>query len=241
MNHRISIVTVNYNSNDFLMLLRESITQFSSEELEIIVVNNTEDIYWETTFPIFDLHHLYHEVDVRRNIGHGPGLNLGSDMVRTPYVLFLDVDCHFLKKGWEEAFVQELETCDVIAGKGVPEKPIRPSCMFMKTEIAQSYDWRGTVGYKGIRVTPSGLDVAIPAYYEMIANQLKVRTIETIPSRYETLSGEEYCINEVPFVYHHWHGTHLKERQIDFPNDDLQKNKEKLFRKIPWRIANDLF
>lgn len=171
------------------------------------------------------------------NIGHGEGLNVGSRYAATldnQFVMFLDVDCHFLQPGWEEAFSKLTEKYDVIGGRGVPQKPIRPACMFMKKEFSK-YDWSATPGYKGHRVTPDGFDVAITAYHQMISDGVKIHLIESKPNHYNTLNGEEWCIDETPYVYHHWHGTHLAERTVDFPGKNLFADKDVLFSRIPWR------
>jgi hypothetical protein len=151
----------------------------------------------------------------------------------------VDVDTHFLREGWEDDCVKDLGDNDVLAGKGVPEKPIRPACMFMKTEISRKYDWRSTSGYRGHRITPDGFDVGISAYYSMIKDGVKLKFMNAVKSRYPTLNGEEWCSANRPFLYHHWHGTHLKNRQVDFPNNDLMMDKQILLRSIPWRIANN--
>lgn len=224
----LSIVTVNWNSNDFLYLLIESLERFSSIEYELIVVDNSiekkeikgPNIIW---------------LPQKENIGHGHGLNVGVRSIRkNPYLMFLDIDVHFLKHGWEMNFIQRLCACDVIGAPGVPEKPIRPACMFMKRGIGIKYDWRPTEGYKGHRVTPDGHDVAISAYHQIIKDGFKIEFMKSYENRYGTLTGEEWGFDE-PIVYHHWHGSHTKERQIDFQND-LEKEKSKLFSLIPWRL-----
>lgn len=231
MKHKISIVTVSYNSKDWLELLLESIKLYSSEFVEIIVIDNSNS-------PI-NIAHDIHYVYLGRNIGHGAGLNLGAELSQTPYTFFLDVDCHFLKSGWEENLLKLSDNYDVIVGKGVKEKPIRPACMFMKTSVAQKYDWRPTPGYQGHRITPEGFDVGIKAYYELMNDKVPLKLLESRKSHYMTLSGEEWLLQNEAFLYHHWHGAHLKERQKDF-SEDLNLNKDNLFRQIPWRLANNL-
>lgn len=221
-----------------MTILRESIDRFASEEIEIIIIDNSSRPVWE--HHPFSCTHEVHHVHMKKNIGHGEGLNVGSYMSSSPYTMFLDVDCHFLRKRWEEDFIYQMDRHDVVAGRGVPQKPIRPACMFMKTEVAKKYDWRATPGYKGHRVTPDGYDVAIKAYYDMDRDGVSLGLLDSKPSRYETLSGEEWYVDGVPYVYHHWHGTHLSERQIDFPDNDLQTDKDLLFRQIPWRLANEM-
>lgn len=221
----ISIISVTWNSYDWLKILLESIDLYTTLEHEVIIVDNTV-----ISQKVDNVKHIVNN----KNIGHGEGLNLGIKHASYPYILFLDVDCHILCRNWENQFLELMNSYDVIGGKGVPQKPIRPACMFLKSEIAQKYDFSATPGYRGIRGGIEGYDVAIKAYHQMLQDNIKIKLIDSIPSRYNTISGEEWCI-KTPIVYHNWHGTHLKERQVDFV-DDLLENKQKLFNQIPWRV-----
>ena len=223
----LSIITVTWNSYDWLDLLLESLERFTSCKYNIIVVDNSVD-------PI-KLDNV-HQIINNENIGHGAGLNLGVTHVENEFTMFLDVDCHVLCYGWEQHFLNLMNEFDVVGGKGVPQKPIRPACMFMKTEIAKKYDWQATPGYKGVRGCVPGTDVAIGAFHQMIADNVPIKLLEPNKSHYESLNGEEFWIDEKPLIFHSWHGSHLAERQVDFPNDDLIQDKKRLFSQIPWRI-----
>lgn len=230
----ISIICVTWNSYDFLHLLIESLERFTTIPYSLIVIDNSEN---RLRIPNDNVYQFF----MPNNIGHGRGLNHGVakafDMFPSnPYIMFLDVDCHVLGFGWEFAFANEMKTYDIIGGRGVPSKPIRPACMFMKREIAR-YDWADTTGYRGNRVTPEGFDVAIKAYYRIMADGHEIGFLESGESnRYGTANGEEWCINGDPLVYHHWHGSHIPARQADFPDVDLTEDKLSLFSKIPWRL-----
>lgn len=230
----ISIITVNWNSYDFLQLLIESIDRFTHVPWSLIVIDNSSK--QEIVFP----HPHIHVYPQEGNIGHGAGLNKGVELAldfKHPYLMFVDVDCHFLCHDWHESFVKIMqEGYSVIGGRGVPEKPIRPACMWLSREVAGKYDYRDTPGYKGHRITPKGFDVAIQAYHKMRADNVAIKLIESCPNRYGTLNGEEWEIDGKSLLYHHWHGTHLMERGVDFPDDDLFYDKDLLFSKIPWRI-----
>jgi hypothetical protein len=100
--------------------------------------------------------------------------------------------------------------------------------------IGKLYDFRDTPGYSGHRVTPDGYDVAIKAYYNMLQDGVRIKMINSIKNKFGTLNGEEWCIDGEPLIYHHWHGAHLTERQVDF-KEDLKHDKDHLFCQIPWR------
>lgn len=230
----INIIVVNWNAYDFLWLLIESLQRYSSVPHEVIVIDNSEKrlrINEKNVYQFF----------TPSNIGHGNGLNQGvikaNEMFpKAPFIMFLDVDCHILCHQWEQKFIKSMKTHDVIGGKGPVSKPIRPACMFMKKNIAQSYDWTASEGYQGNRVTPGGFDVAIKAYHYMLHQNVKIGFLESQKNRFGTVNGEEYCIDGKPLVYHHWHGSSLHIRKEDFPEVDLEEDKAKLFERVPWRV-----
>lgn len=209
----ITVVTVNFHATDFLELLQESLERFSVTNPRLLVIDNTTE-----------------------NRGHGEGLNLGAAQVETEYTMFVDVDTHFLLHGWDEVLLQAISGYDVIFGRGVAVKPVRPACMFLKTSVAKRYDWRSTPGYKGHRITPEGFDVGVQAYYQIKADGLPHSFFSNQTNRYGTANGEEFCWDWTPFIYHHWHGSHLEQRQVDFPAVDLMADKQHLFESIPWRF-----
>lgn len=225
----ISIVSVNWNAYEFAKILIESVDIYSSGiDYEIIIIDNSIEKQ--------PLH--YNRVKVlpqNTNIGHGQGLNIGISEAKAPYTFFLDIDCHILQRGWYKSFLNAIKGYQVLGGRGVPQKPIRPSCMLMETNLGRKYDFRDTPGYKGHRITPDGFDVAVKAYYDMLLNNVKIKFIDSKPSRYKVLNGEEWYIENTPYIYHHWHGSHLEERQVDFPHNDLISDRNALFKQIPWR------
>ncbi len=220
----ISIVTVNFNSNDFITLLLNSIERTRSEKIEIVLVDNS---HCESHFPCS---YLYNSSPDKT---HGHGLNLGLKIAQGEEVLILDSDCHFLQPGWEQVFRTCLENHDCLTVAGPPQKPLRPACCFMKHADAILYDWRATAGYQGHRITPEGFDVGIVAYHQMKAKNCSFYFMEIGSNRYGTRTGEEYGIDGKMYIYHHWHGSHLADRQYDY-DIDLQHEKNLLFQKIPW-------
>lgn len=225
----ISLITVNFNSDEFASLLLESLERYQSEPIELIVIDNSYS-------PSFRAKRGNIIVNDSADKSHGYGLNLGVQNASKDLCLILDIDCHFLIRGWENAFRSAIEgtpRCLTVAGP--PEKPMRPACVFMPMSIAKKLDWRSTPGYQGHRITPEGYDVGIRAYHAMLANGVTMKFMEaTRNNRYRTPTGEEYSLDGTPYIYHHWHGTHLGYRQRDY-EEDLQLSKDHLFQSIPWR------
>lgn len=229
----ITIITVNWNAYDFLWLMIESLERYSTVPYELIVIDNSEERL-RVNEP-----HVYQFL-MKTNIGHGRGLNHGVAKAyemfpKNPYLMFLDIDCHILRNQWEAYFLSAMSKYDFIGGKGVPSKPVRPACMFMKKDLGR-HDWCATEGFRGNRITPGGYDVGIKAYYKIMADGFNIGFLPTIKNRYGTINGEEFTLDNVPLIYHHWHGSSLHIRKDDFPDVDLNEDKARLFRSIPWRL-----
>lgn len=229
----ISIITVHFNTYDFLGLLIESLHLFSQVPYELIVIDNSDNRQQLN-------HPNVHQIFMPSNIGHGRGLNVGVTKAHelfpdNPFIMFLDSDCHILKYRWEMPFISKMKEFDIIAGKGPPSKPVRPACMFMRRELSR-FDWEETEGYRGNRATPGGYDVACKAYFKIMAANFRIGFLTAAQNRYGTANGEEWCIDDNPLVYHHWHGSWLNKRQEETPEIDLMADKTTLFSKIPWHL-----
>ena len=94
-NHKeLSIITVNYRSENYLKKCLASIYNFSDRErIEIIIVNNDEKFetsFFENNYPEARI------INHRKNIGFGAGCNLGAKNVQGEFLLFLNPDTQFL-------------------------------------------------------------------------------------------------------------------------------------------------
>ena len=112
--------------------------------------------------------------------------------------------------------------------------------MFLERELAAQHDFSDTPGYKGNRISPEGFDVGIKAYLTMLKQGKTCRLLDSSPKeqrKFKTLNGEEYQIDRIPVVYHHWHGSNLKGRQYDY-KQNLEQDKRNLFKSIGWNFTN---
>ena len=230
----INIVTANFNTYDFLGLLIESLYLFTQVPYEIIVVDNSSQRIQLQDPKV-------HQIFMPNNVGHGKGLNIGCQKAQelfptNPYILIVDSDTHILGNNWDILLIEKMKEFDFIAGKGPPSKPIRPACMFMKQRVGISYDWCETEGYQGNRQTAGGYDVACKAYYKMMLDGLRMSFLESQKSKYKTINGEDWYLDNKALFYHHWSSSWLEERQKDFPDVDLTKDKEKLFSSVYWHL-----
>jgi hypothetical protein len=224
----ISIITVNWNTYDFLWLLIESLERYSTFPYELIVIDNSEKKLRVNE------NHVYQFL-MKTDIGYGKGLNYGVSksyemFPNNKFLMFLDVSCHILKSQWEIQFIKSMEKYDFLGVKGTSLNPIKSKCMFMKKNLGK-YDWCATeVKSKNSKI----YDVGIKAYYKIMADGYNIGFMSTCNNRYKTNNGEEFVLNETPLIYHHYCEHDLNEKKECFPENE--KDKKSLFEKIPWRL-----
>lgn len=113
----LTIVTVSFNSLDYLQAQVGAVRRFTKRPFEYLVVDNnstdgTKD--W-----------LRSQADIRSvllptNIMHGPALDLAVCMARTNFVVTLDVDAFPITPGWEEVFIGPLNDGYSVVGGDHP-------------------------------------------------------------------------------------------------------------------------
>ncbi len=121
----MTILTVNYNTSDFVELILYSCLQLSKNRYQVLVCDNGS-----TSMDIAKLRDIVGRYDNVRVIfrhqtrvgsfGHGEALDLLIPMVDTRYTVILDSDCVFLLKYWDALLIDELDGDVKIVGTSLP-------------------------------------------------------------------------------------------------------------------------
>lgn len=124
VNKKISIIIVNYKSEQFLSKCIASVyaTMPQDLEFEIIVINNdTKGISHITES--FDAVKI---IDHRSNIGFGAAVNMGAKMADGKYLLFLNPDSEIRSTNIEDAltFFEKNKKVAIVGSKIVSEKGV---------------------------------------------------------------------------------------------------------------------
>jgi glycosyltransferase involved in cell wall biosynthesis len=125
---RFTVITVNWNTAEFLRDLIRAVRRFSPHADLIVVDNASSD----------DSRALIRSAGVRSlplpvNLGHGPALDLGVGMVRTEFFATLDVDAFPVCNGWLDALRAELDRGNVVVGGHMHRGFAHPSMLAMRT------------------------------------------------------------------------------------------------------------
>ena len=145
----ITVVTVTWNSLEFLRGMLEGVREFSDDHVEILVVDNhSSDGTAE---------YLAERPDVRVittpiNIGHGLGLDLAFAHATTTDVVALDVDAFPISHDWLAAVLDPLDNGAIVAGAYVQRAFLHPSFIGMRRR--DFYRLRLSFAPVGVRTAP---------------------------------------------------------------------------------------
>jgi glycosyltransferase involved in cell wall biosynthesis len=125
---RFTVITVNWNTAEFLGDLIRGVRRFSPDA-ELLVVDNASDDDSRTVIRDLGVPSLLLPV----NLGHGPALDLGVGRVRTEFFATLDVDAFPVREGWLDALRAELDAGNVVVGGHMHRGFAHPSMLAMRT------------------------------------------------------------------------------------------------------------
>ncbi|NTU98401.1 glycosyltransferase family 2 protein [Candidatus Falkowbacteria bacterium] len=125
MSYVSTILTVNFNSADFIGINLYSLKKLTKNPYKVIILDNGSDIAdYEKLKAIcsgYDNCFLERrETDLRGSIAHGDALNYLVKKVDTPYFSILDADAIWLKKDWDEILAKQMDEKVKIIGTQAP-------------------------------------------------------------------------------------------------------------------------
>jgi glycosyltransferase involved in cell wall biosynthesis len=120
---QITIVTVNYNTSDFIELMLHSIHRLTENKYPTIICDNGSDN--ASTLKLVELERKHSNLEIifrnqsqAGSIGHAEAVDLLVSKVETPYFLLMDADCCIFKKNWDQVLLKQLG--DTVKVVGTP-------------------------------------------------------------------------------------------------------------------------
>jgi glycosyltransferase involved in cell wall biosynthesis len=166
----VTVITVNWNSLDYLREMIEAVRATSSPDTEILVVDNGSTDG--------SVAYLQGRDDVRLlrlplNVGHGPALDIGATFVETEHLAVLDVDAFPVSSSWLPESLAALDRGAKVAGAHMHRNFVHPCFLVMRTALIREHD---------LTFRPVGsltrLDVSAPLFLdvgEALAQRLIVK------------------------------------------------------------------
>jgi teichuronic acid biosynthesis glycosyltransferase TuaG len=109
MNNLVSIITPNYNSNEFIFRAYDSILSQTHQNWEWIVVDDYSDDRGERIVNLQNKDSRIKVIQFEKNQGAAAARNAGLDLAKGNYVAFLDMDDYWVPEKLEESlkFMEE--------------------------------------------------------------------------------------------------------------------------------------
>lgn len=112
-NPLITVLTVNYNTSDFVELMLYALKRLTLNPYRVIICDNgsgNRDILSlvKTARRHKNVELVFREQTRPGSVAHGEALDILVEMVSTKYTVILDSDCTFLIKNWDEILINKL-------------------------------------------------------------------------------------------------------------------------------------
>ena len=123
-----TVITVNWNTADFLRELLRGVQRFSPNA-RILVVDNASTDDSRAVIRASGVESIMLPV----NLGHGPALDIAASRVRTEFFATLDVDAFPVRGDWLSVLRAELDRGNVVVGGHMHRGFAHPSMLAMRT------------------------------------------------------------------------------------------------------------
>lgn len=110
---KITIITVNFNTSDFVELMVEGLHKLSESRYRILICDNGSSdehvlrlVELQKRFE--NIEFIFREQSQAGSIGHAEAVTLLASKVKTPYFLLMDADCVIFQKDWDKVMLSKL-------------------------------------------------------------------------------------------------------------------------------------
>ena len=128
----LTVVIVNYNTSDFIEMSLFALTKLTKNAYKVIICDNGSRYLDKRKLKKIvsrydNVELFFRKQSTSGSMGHGEALNLLIEKIDTPYGVILDADATFLKNGWDDILINQLDAKVKIIGRPPVKNPIKPS------------------------------------------------------------------------------------------------------------------
>lgn len=133
----VTVLTVNWNSLEFLRVMLDATRAMSPQDTEVFVVDNGSS---DGSLEFLRSHQDVRVLRLPFNVGHGPALDIAVPLVDTEFLAVLDIDAFPVSPDWLSASVSALRGGAKIAGAHAYRNYIHPCFLVTHTPMLHEYD-----------------------------------------------------------------------------------------------------
>ncbi len=124
----ITVATVNYNTSAFVEISFFALARLTKNRYKVIICDNGSSYLDQRKLKRIaskynNVELFFRTQSASGSIGHGEALNILIGKIDTPFGAILDADATFLKKEWDELFIDQLD--DKVKIIGAPRNLIK--------------------------------------------------------------------------------------------------------------------
>lgn len=128
----ITILIAAYNVSAFVEVSLFGLAKLTKNRYKVIICDNGSSFLDKRKLERIVLKYdnielFYRKQSAPGSTGHGEALNILIDKIETPYGVILDADATFLKKGWDEILINQLNDQVKITGAPLVSTSARPT------------------------------------------------------------------------------------------------------------------
>jgi len=122
----ITVVTVNYNTSDFIELMLYALRKLTFNSYKVLICDNGSkgrDILQlvKTTKENKNVEIVFRQQNGPGSKAHSEALDVLIGMVNTKYTVTFDSDCTFLLKNWDEKLIEKIDNEVKVVGSTCPQ------------------------------------------------------------------------------------------------------------------------
>jgi glycosyltransferase involved in cell wall biosynthesis/predicted O-methyltransferase YrrM len=203
----LTIISVNFNTKEWIKLLIEKVKEYTRIPYELIVVDNGSSDG--------SVEYLQSQKDVSliqtgKNLGHGPALDYGFSFIRTKYAIVLDSDAHPIHADWINKLVTPLNNECLLSGIHHHRNYAHPACLALELKTFYKYKLTFIPNWpKDNDINKLGKinwDAGEYLSIKILESGKKINLIPVSKRNSGTIVGTEYG----DIVYHNFYATRLK-------------------------------
>jgi glycosyltransferase involved in cell wall biosynthesis len=226
------IIMVAHNGCEIVKMSTQKILRHSADyKARLVVVDNASNDGTEEWLKILAQRGDIDLIESKRNLGHGPGIELARREIRSPYIVTIDSDAFPLSDDWLRRLHARLKDKVKVAGILHHRDYIHPSCLMIARKTLEDLN----LTFLDEKDCASRLDVAERISCEIRKRGFRIAGLErTGAKRRGSASEPVYLGSEYEqIVYHQWYTTRAAMapgRPVDdVPREAIELSLDEVF------------